>query len=185
MIPGSGRSSAEGNGNSLQCSCLENPIDRGTWQATVYGIVKSRRRLHFHTFKSRACHPSLCFPGPGQRWQGETGFLPAPAASFSPSCLPFQPSYLYEILSTLQNKPCHSLSLPSVSASLMKPPPITPDDILTIDCPSVFHFDTIFFTFFLILLGFMHKMKLLSQPDCKLLGVHCDLYFFVFFMLRI
>ena len=103
----------------------------------------------------------------------------------SPSCLPFQAMYLYEILSTLQNKPCHSLSLPSVPASLMKPPLITPDDILTTDCPSVFHLDTVFFTFFLILLGFMHKMKLLSQPDCKLLGAHCDLYFFLFFMLRI
>ena len=35
LIPGSGRSSGEGNGNSLQCSCLENSIDRGAWWATV------------------------------------------------------------------------------------------------------------------------------------------------------
>ena len=35
-IPGSGRSPGEGNGNPLQCSCLENPMDRGaTWQAAV------------------------------------------------------------------------------------------------------------------------------------------------------
>ena len=34
-IPGSGRSPAEGNGNPLQYSCLENPVDRGAWQATV------------------------------------------------------------------------------------------------------------------------------------------------------
>ena len=34
-IPGSGRSPGEGNGNPLQYSCLENPMDRGTWQATV------------------------------------------------------------------------------------------------------------------------------------------------------
>ena len=36
-IPGSGRSSGEGNGNSLQHSCLENPMDRGAWQAMVCG----------------------------------------------------------------------------------------------------------------------------------------------------
>ena len=36
-IPESGRSSEEGNGNPLQYSCLENPTDRGTWQATIHG----------------------------------------------------------------------------------------------------------------------------------------------------
>ena len=36
LIPGSGRSPGEGNGNSLQYSCLENPMDRGAWQATVH-----------------------------------------------------------------------------------------------------------------------------------------------------
>ena len=39
-IPGSERSLGEGNGNLLQYSCLENPIDRGTWQATVYGVTR-------------------------------------------------------------------------------------------------------------------------------------------------
>ena len=39
-IPRSGRSPGEGNGNPLQYSCLENPMDRGAWQATVYGVVK-------------------------------------------------------------------------------------------------------------------------------------------------
>ena len=39
-IPGSGRSPGEGNGNPLQYSCLENPTDRGAWQATVHGITK-------------------------------------------------------------------------------------------------------------------------------------------------
>ena len=33
---------AEGNGNQLQCSCLENPMDRGAWQATVHGVTKSQ-----------------------------------------------------------------------------------------------------------------------------------------------
>ena len=36
-IPGSGRTSREGNGNPLQYSCLENPMDRGAWWATVHG----------------------------------------------------------------------------------------------------------------------------------------------------
>ena len=35
----------KGNGNPLQYSCLENPMDRGAWQATVYGVTKSRTRL--------------------------------------------------------------------------------------------------------------------------------------------
>ena len=43
--PGSGRSSGEGNGNSLQYSCLEKPMDRGAWQATVYGVTKSQTQL--------------------------------------------------------------------------------------------------------------------------------------------
>ena len=41
-IPGLGRSPGEGNGNPLQDYCLENPIDRGAWQATVHGVAKSR-----------------------------------------------------------------------------------------------------------------------------------------------
>ena len=40
FISGSGRSPGEGNGNPLQYSCLENPVDRGAWQATVYGVVR-------------------------------------------------------------------------------------------------------------------------------------------------
>ena len=44
-IPGSGRSSGEGHDNPLQYSCLEYPMDRGAWQATVHGIAKSRTRL--------------------------------------------------------------------------------------------------------------------------------------------
>ena len=44
-IPGLGRSSGEGNGNPLQYSCLENPMDRGVWWATVHGVAKSRTRL--------------------------------------------------------------------------------------------------------------------------------------------
>ena len=42
LIPGSGRSSGEGNGNPLQYSCLQNPMDGGAWQATVHGVTKSQ-----------------------------------------------------------------------------------------------------------------------------------------------
>ena len=49
-IPGSGRSSGEGNGNPLQYSCLENPMDRGAWQATALGVTKSWTRLNDFTF---------------------------------------------------------------------------------------------------------------------------------------
>ena len=46
VIPG------EGNGNPLQCSCLENPRDRGAWQAAPYGVARSRTRL-----KQVSMHP--------------------------------------------------------------------------------------------------------------------------------
>ena len=39
-IPGLGRYPGEGNGNPLQYSCPENPMDRGAWQATVHGVAK-------------------------------------------------------------------------------------------------------------------------------------------------
>ena len=44
-IPGSGRSPGEGNGTPLQHSCLENPMDRGAWQATVHRVAKRWTRL--------------------------------------------------------------------------------------------------------------------------------------------
>ena len=40
LILGLGRSPGEGHGNPLQYSCLENPMDRGAWQATVHGVTK-------------------------------------------------------------------------------------------------------------------------------------------------
>ena len=45
LISGSGRSPGKGNGYPLQYSCLENPMDRGAWQATVHGVVKGQTRL--------------------------------------------------------------------------------------------------------------------------------------------
>ena len=43
--PGSARSLGEGHGSSLQYSCLERPMDKGDWRATVHGVAKSRTRL--------------------------------------------------------------------------------------------------------------------------------------------
>ena len=49
LIAGAGRSPGEGDGNPLQYSCLENPMDGGAWWATVYGVAKSRTRLRDFT----------------------------------------------------------------------------------------------------------------------------------------
>ena len=59
MIPGSGRSPEGRHGNALQYSCLENPMDRGTWRATVHVIAKSQTRLK--RLSMHACtHLVLC-----------------------------------------------------------------------------------------------------------------------------
>ena len=44
-VPGLGRSPGEGNSNPLQYSCLENPMDRGVWQATVHGVANTQTQL--------------------------------------------------------------------------------------------------------------------------------------------
>ena len=49
LIPGSVRSSGGGNGNLLQSSCLENPMDTGAWQFIVHGVAKSWTLLSMHT----------------------------------------------------------------------------------------------------------------------------------------
>ena len=58
LIPGSGRSSGEGNGNPLQYSCLKNPMDGGAWWATVHGVAKSRTQLSDFTFTFTHTHTS-------------------------------------------------------------------------------------------------------------------------------
>ena len=58
-IPGSGRSPGEGNGNPLQYSCQENPMDGGTWWAIVLGIAKGRTRLSDFTF-TFVCKLIIC-----------------------------------------------------------------------------------------------------------------------------
>ena len=51
----------EGNGNPLQCSCLENPRDRGAWRAAVYGVAQSQTRLKRLSSSSRRIEASLLF----------------------------------------------------------------------------------------------------------------------------
>ena len=63
LIPGSGRSPGEGNGNPLQYYCLENPLDRGAWQATVHGVAKSQTRLS--DFNQINPHKALSKTQPG------------------------------------------------------------------------------------------------------------------------
>ena len=53
----------EGNGNPLQCSCLENPRDRGAWWAAIYGVAQSRTRLKRLSSSSSSSRGKLsCLP---------------------------------------------------------------------------------------------------------------------------
>ena len=65
LIPGSGWSPGEGNGNPLQYSCLENSMDTRAWWTTVLGVTKSWTRLntyaHMHACKSMPTTPSTIF----------------------------------------------------------------------------------------------------------------------------
>ena len=81
----------EGNGNPLQYSCLENPMDRGAWWATVHGVAKSRTGLSGFTF-TFAFNPALerrnfsFFSRTRKNW--ELG-APSPLLSPAPLCLWF------------------------------------------------------------------------------------------------
>ena len=85
LITGLGRYPGEENGSLLQCSCLENNMERGAWRVTVHGIAKSRTRLSdkhlLSTLTSKEvthCHLLLAYI--------------MPAISFFFSCLQFQSS---------------------------------------------------------------------------------------------
>ena len=58
-IPGSGRSPGGGHGNPVQYSCLENPMDRGAWWATVHSVAKSWTRLKQLRTEIKVCSLSL------------------------------------------------------------------------------------------------------------------------------
>ena len=66
-----GRSPGEGNGNPLQYSCLENPMDRGAWQATVHGVTK--RQAHD---RYTQCHRTRIFPYTTTSQLTNSGYLP-------------------------------------------------------------------------------------------------------------
>ena len=79
-IPGSGRSSGEGNSNPVQYSCLENPMDGGAWCATVHRVAKSQTRLsdftHTHTHThTHTLFPSMA-PGSPEKAQGFSWLQP-------------------------------------------------------------------------------------------------------------
>ena len=61
-IPGSGRSPGEGNGYSLQYSCLENSMDRGAWKATVHGITNSWDMMELFTVPSSLLFDYIMMP---------------------------------------------------------------------------------------------------------------------------
>ena len=76
-IPGSGRSPGEGNGNPLQYSCQDSPMDRGAWQATVHGVTKelgmtyrlNNNNLSFYFL------PQDLFPYSGKPTTSEEGWM--------------------------------------------------------------------------------------------------------------
>ena len=62
----------EGNGNPLQCSCLENPRDGGAWWAAVYGVAQSwtrLKRLSSSSSNSKEGHPGFGFTLSAHLWQ--------------------------------------------------------------------------------------------------------------------
>ena len=58
-VPGLGRSPGGGHGNPLQYFCLENPMDRGAWRATVYGVAKSRTSLNLKQLSTQHTHTTV------------------------------------------------------------------------------------------------------------------------------
>ena len=77
----------EGNGTPLQYSCLENPMDGGTWKAAVHGVATERLHFHFHTLeKEMETHSSVLawrIPGTGEPG-GLTYFFFIPGLGSSP-----------------------------------------------------------------------------------------------------
>ena len=73
----------EGNGNPLQCSCLENPMDRGAWWATVHGVAQSQTRLsdftftfHFHHWRRKWQPTPVFLPGESYGRRSLVGYSP-------------------------------------------------------------------------------------------------------------
>ena len=92
-IPGLGRSPGEGHGNPLQYSCLENPVNRGAWQATVHGDIQSRRswsprgseqgyhRGNLELLSSIMRSPTFSPPSAHKLWENLCSFLESSTTS--------------------------------------------------------------------------------------------------------
>ena len=78
-IPGSGRSPAEGNANPLWDPCLENPMDRGAWRATVHRVTKSQTQMSVHVCACTHTHRQT-------RQTKRTWFLFGEQRAVVPSC---------------------------------------------------------------------------------------------------
>ena len=98
LIPRSGRSLGEGNGNPLQYSCLGNLIDRGAWWARVHGVAKSRTRLSEWTMATKSVGVNFqAFSAEVVSWGGQvsregaavlaTILSPGSLGSYNPGCL--------------------------------------------------------------------------------------------------
>ena len=79
----------EGNGNPLQCSCLENPRDGGAWWAAVYGVMQSRtrlKRLSSLAVAAAILHPHMCVPN--LSWSAQDHLSTKPSPQHSPISAP-------------------------------------------------------------------------------------------------
>ena len=120
LIPGLGRSPGGQRGNPLQCSCLEEPRDRGAWQATVHGIERSRTQLsdlaRTHQARHQSPYLTCCKSHP---WPvAEPGFKPAQPGA-QPWALAHAPPPQQPMASPGAGYPHSELGVPSVSCSLL------------------------------------------------------------------
>ena len=115
LIPRLRRSPGEGNGNPLQYSCLENPMDGGAWRATVHGVAKGRTRLSNWTelnrtgFSGGSLSPSACtcFLPDHKCWSQEhflINILGAKLLSVSRGTLPVTTTHPLEWLKYFEKK---------------------------------------------------------------------------------
>ena len=90
LIPGSGRSPGGGNGNPLQYSCLENPMDRGTWRAAVRRVSESdateQLSMHTHGLPTAQTTSTISVLSSGGRQLGPAGWLYPPEPQVHLGC---------------------------------------------------------------------------------------------------
>ena len=107
-IPGSGRSPGEGNSNPLQNSCLENPMGRGAWRATVHGVTKGLDTTYWPNNNSiSTCvlanlggYSPLNNSNLWSEWCTRRGHRPGNEVSFHRCLDPLLPAFFYNLLNT-------------------------------------------------------------------------------------